>query len=217
MRLRRRARSRAPPPVRHVRPRQGAPRRAAAGGNPFGNAGFGLNDLFDAFFSGDAFGGRSEAGPRRGPDAETVMDLTLEEVVTGVRRTVDMRMPVECDTCGGSGGQPGTHPTRCDNCDGVGEVRQVRRSLLGQIMTAGPCPKCAGLGTTIDHPCPNCRGEGRVNGTRVRSTSRCRPASTTRSVCASRVAVRPRPAAAPPGDLFVAVRRRRNAPVRAPW
>ena len=79
--------------------------------------------------------------PRRGPDAETVMELTLAEVVTGVRRTVEMRMPVECDTCDGSGGMPGTHPTRCATCDGVGEVRQVRKSLLGQIVTAGPVPE----------------------------------------------------------------------------
>jgi molecular chaperone DnaJ len=137
------------------------------GGNPFTSGQFGLNDLFDAFFSGDAFGGgRGPAAPRRGPDAETVMELTLEDVVKGVRRTVEMRMPVECETCGGSGGEPGTEATPCDTCDGVGEVRQIRRSLLGQIVTAGPCPTCSGLGTIIEHPCEVCRGEGRVAGVR---------------------------------------------------
>jgi molecular chaperone DnaJ len=141
---------------------------AAAGGagSPFTSGSFGLNDLFDAFFSGDVFGGRGPSGARRGPDAETLMELTLAEVVTGARRTVEMRMPIECETCGGSGGQPGTHPTRCETCDGAGEVRQVRRSLLGQIVTAGPCPTCGGIGTTIEHPCETCRGDGRVAGTR---------------------------------------------------
>ena len=189
---------------------QGAAGAGAAGGNPFASGQFGLNDLFDAFFSGDAFGGRSEAGPRRGPDAETVMDLTLEEVVSGVRRTVEMRMPVECDTCGGSGGMPGTHPTRCGNCDGTGEVRQVRRSLLGQIMTAGPCPKCAGLGTTIDHPCETCRGDGRVNGSRsieVEVPAGIDDAQRLR--LAGRGPAAPRGGAA--GDLFVAVRVKPNA------
>ena len=52
------------------------------------------------------------------------MELTLEEVVKGVRRTVEMRMPVECETCGGSGGQAGTHPSQCSTCGGAGEVRQ---------------------------------------------------------------------------------------------
>jgi len=137
-----------------------------AAGNPFASGQFGLNDLFDAFFSGDVFGQRGPAGTRRGPDAETLMELTLAEVVSGARRTVEMRMPIECETCGGSGGTPGTHPSRCATCDGVGEVRQVRRSLLGQIVTAGPCPTCAGIGTTIDHPCTTCRGDGRVAGTR---------------------------------------------------
>src|SRR4029079_8791447 len=54
----------------------GAPRGGA--GNPFTSGQFGLNDLFDAFFSGDAFGGgRGQAEARRGADAETIMALTL--------------------------------------------------------------------------------------------------------------------------------------------
>lgn len=174
-------------------------------GNPFASGQFGLNDLFDAFFSGDAFAGRGPAGARRGPDVETVMELTLAEVVTGARRTVEMRMPVECETCDGIGGIPGTQPSRCGTCDGAGEVRQVRRSLLGQIMTAAACPACTGLGTTIDHPCVTCRGEGRVAGTR--SIDVDVPAGIDDG---QRLRLAGRGPAAPrggtPGDLFVAVR-----------
>ena len=186
----------------------GAP---GAGGNPFGPGSFGLNDLFDAFFSGDAFGGgRGQAAGRRGADAETLMELTLAEVVTGVRRTVEMRMPVECETCGASGGAPGTHASRCTTCAGVGEVRQVRRSLLGQIVTAGPCPACSGLGTTVEHPCPTCRGEGRVAG--VRSIEVDVPAGIDdgqRLRLAGRGPAAPRGGTA--GDLFVAVHVAPNA------
>ena len=58
-------RSRAAPPVRHVRSRRRAGRPA---GTVRRRAQFGLNDLFDAFFSGDAFGGRTAAaGPRAAP------------------------------------------------------------------------------------------------------------------------------------------------------
>src|SRR5437764_464554 len=55
----------------------------AGGGSPFGAGQFGLNDLFDAFFGNDMFagGGRGRSGPMRGPDAETVLTLTLEDVV----------------------------------------------------------------------------------------------------------------------------------------
>ena len=77
----------------------------AGGGSPFGAGQFGLNDLFDAFFGNDMFagGGRGRSGPMRGPDAETVLTLTLEDVVFGARKTLDLRMPVECETCNGSG------------------------------------------------------------------------------------------------------------------
>jgi molecular chaperone DnaJ len=40
-------------------------------------------------------------------------------------------------------------------------VRQVRQSILGQMVTSRPCPRCNGLGQEIPSPCPDCRGEGR--------------------------------------------------------
>ena len=182
---------------------EGAP---GAGGNPFTSGQFGLNDLFDAFFSGDVFGGggRGQGAPRRGSDAETVMEMTLEEVVTGVRRTVEMRMPVECETCSGSGGAAGSEAVRCETCGGAGEVRQIRRTLLGQVVTAGVCPTCQGLGTTIAQPCPTCRGDGRVAG--VRTVDVDVPAGIDEG---QRLRLAGRGPAAPrggtPGDLFVAV------------
>jgi molecular chaperone DnaJ len=146
----------------------GADGANAGAGSPFGAGQFGLNDLFDAFFSGgDMFGGgRRGAGPQRGQDAEVALDLTLEDVVFGSRKTLELHMPVECDTCHGSGCAPGTHPDSCRVCDGTGEVRQMRRSLLGQLMTASPCTNCGGTGQAIPDPCPSCRGTGQVNSAR---------------------------------------------------
>jgi molecular chaperone DnaJ len=134
-------------------------------GSPFDAGAFGLNDLFDAFFGGGG-GGRSRgpAGPSRGPDAETVIELTLNDVVFGARKTLDVQMLIACETCGASGCKPGTHPDRCPTCEGTGEVRQVRRSLLGQIVTAGPCTACGATGQVIPNPCEVCNGNGRVNG-----------------------------------------------------
>jgi molecular chaperone DnaJ len=135
-------------------------------GSPFDAGAFGLNDLFDAFFGGTSGGqtrGRGAAGTR-GPDAETVLDLSLVDVVMGARKTLDLQMPIECEHCSGTGCAPGTHPGRCPTCDGSGEVRQVRRSLLGQIVTAGPCAACDASGQVIPNPCEACGGAGRVNG-----------------------------------------------------
>jgi molecular chaperone DnaJ len=142
----------------------------ANAGNPFGDSAFdagafGLNDLFDAFFGGSGRD-RGPAGPMRGQDAETVVQLTLEEVVFGTNTTLDLRMPIECERCGGSGCAPGTHPARCSTCDGSGEVRQTRRSLLGQIVTAAPCHTCSGTGQVVPDPCEECGGIGCIDGSR---------------------------------------------------
>ncbi len=167
-------------------------------GDPFG---FDLNDLFSTFFGGgDPFGSgrRGQSGPMRGPDVETMLDLELREVVFGGTKRFDVTMPVACDTCSGSGCEAGTHPQTCPTCSGSGEVRQVRRSILGQLVTSGPCSACDGTGQIIPSPCPTCRGDGRVrapreleveippgidNGQRLRLTGR-----------------------GPAGDLYVTVR-----------
>jgi len=132
-----------------------------AGGDPFGAGG--LGDLFDAFFggTGGAPGGRRRTGPVPGPDAELVVQLTFREAVFGVQRQVDVTTPVHCDTCEGSGARPGTSAVRCPECQGAGELRRVRQSILGQVITAVPCTRCQGTGQLIEQPCADCRGEGR--------------------------------------------------------
>jgi molecular chaperone DnaJ len=133
---------------------------AGAGADPFGGS---LADLFDAFFSGmgGAAGGRRRSGPVPGPDAELVVRLPFRDAVFGVQQHVDVRTPVHCDACGGSGAAPGTAAVRCPDCQGAGEVRRVRQSILGQVITASPCAKCQGTGQHVEHPCAECGGEGR--------------------------------------------------------
>jgi molecular chaperone DnaJ len=146
----------------------GGPRGSGGGGDPFsgfGNGGNGgLGDLFDAFFSGGGTaagrpGGRS--GPRRGEDAEAVLELDFDQAVFGGERDLTIRLPMTCGTCDGRGARPGTSPKTCTTCKGAGEVRRVRQSILGQMVTASPCPKCGGTGEEIPSPCPDCGGEGR--------------------------------------------------------
>src|SRR3954454_11421210 len=114
---------------------------AAGGGDAF--FGGGLGDLFDAFFGGQGnpFGGgqRAPAGPPRGQDLEVVADLTFEQAVFGTTLPVTVRTAVPCEDCGASGASPGTYPASCPECGGAGQVRRVRQSLFGQMVTAGPC------------------------------------------------------------------------------
>jgi molecular chaperone DnaJ len=107
-------------------------------------------------------GGRTpRSGPRKGEDAESTLTLEFAEAVFGVQHELTVRLPQTCTTCNGMGARAGTTPITCSVCHGAGEVRRVRQSILGQMVTATPCPRCGGVGEEIPSPCPDCRGEGR--------------------------------------------------------
>jgi molecular chaperone DnaJ len=141
-------------------------RGSGGGGDPFsGFAGAGLGDIFDAFFGASGgFGGRAagrRAGPRQGENVEALLDLEFAEAVLGAEKEVSVRVATVCEVCSGSGARPGTTPVACATCGGMGELRRVRQSLLGQMVTSSPCPRCNGTGEEIQAPCPECRGQGR--------------------------------------------------------
>lgn len=143
--------------------RYGADGPPAGGFGGFGDAGMGgFGDLFDAFFGGGGGGGgRVRTGPQPGPDLETTIEVDFVDAVFGSAQEVTVRTAAACETCEATGAAPGTHAERCAHCQGSGQVRQVRQSILGQMVTAAPCPACRGAGEIIASPCPTCRGEGR--------------------------------------------------------
>ncbi len=135
--------------------------RTGGGGNPNDIFGGGLGDIFETFF-GSGFGGQGGGrGPKRGADAEIVIDLEFEEAVFGTEKEITLRLPVACALCNGTGSGDGSVPATCTTCGGAGEVRRVRQSILGQMVTSSPCNACGGIGTIITNPCADCRGEGR--------------------------------------------------------
>ena len=129
--------------------------------------GGGIGDIFETFFGGGGspFGGgrqRGPSGPPRGQDVEVMVDIEFAQAVFGDQVPVELKLPVRCDDCGGSGAGAGTQPVTCSDCGGTGQVQRVRQSLLGQMVTASPCGRCGGLGQVVTTPCASCRGEGRV-------------------------------------------------------
>jgi len=141
---------------------------AGPGGAGFGDAA-GFGDIFDAFFGGQSpfggggfGGGQAQRGPARGDDLEVVVDVAFQDAVLGSAQPVEIRTHVPCEPCEASGAVEGSSVTSCETCGGAGQVRQVRRSILGQMVSTGTCPTCVGAGEVIESPCTACMGDGRV-------------------------------------------------------
>jgi len=128
----------------------------------FGNSqGFDMGDLGDIF--GDFFGGGMGRGTKnslRGRDIQTEIDLTFEESIFGVKRTVNISKQSKCNICNGTGGKVGTKMNTCKTCNGQGQIREVKRSILGSFTTTKTCEACLGTGKIPAEKCSTCRGAG---------------------------------------------------------
>ncbi|MGE4304716.1 MAG: molecular chaperone DnaJ [Novosphingobium sp.] len=131
----------------------------AAGGGGMG-AEFGdIGDIFESIF-GSAFGGgggRQQA--RRGADLRYDMEISLDEAFHGKHTEITIEVSQTCETCEGTGAEPGTGKHTCNMCAGHGKVRAQQ----GFFVVERTCPTCHGRGEVIEQHCRTCRGEGRVD------------------------------------------------------
>ncbi len=127
--------------------------------------GFGdiFGDIFEDFFGASTgrHAGRRSAG-LRGADLEHLVEISLEEAAKGKETVVEFPRADACETCGGSGAEPGSKKSTCPDCHGTGEVRISQ----GFFTLRRTCQRCLGEGEQIGKPCQNCRGRGRVKKTR---------------------------------------------------
>ncbi|WP_426570845.1 molecular chaperone DnaJ [Aquihabitans sp. McL0605] len=133
---------------------QGAP-----GGFTFDMGGGGIGDVLGNLFGGG--GGRSPGrsratGPIRGSDLEAELHLDFTDAVAGLSTSLHLVSDAVCNTCTGSGAEPGTSPVRCPTCAGRGVVDDNQ----GMFAMSRPCPNCGGRGVIIEHPCHTCHGAG---------------------------------------------------------
>ena len=147
--------------------RAGVGGTGAEGYGPFG--GFqGFGDIFDAFFGGAAAGGATRRTRRpAGADLRYDLQLTFDEAISGTEKELSFTSLDTCETCAGSGAEEGSEPVTCPRCDGSGEIREVRNTLLGQVVNVTPCGRCRGVGQVVDKPCPSCHGDGRAERKRT--------------------------------------------------
>lgn len=134
----------------------------------FGHAGFegvgvdfGMPDIFELFRTVvGGFGFEQDRAPRGG-DVAYDLEISLEDVATGVESEVAVSRFVMCDDCGGEGAAPGSVRQQCPTCRGIGRVRYQQRSMFFSFSQEGECPDCRGSGVHIPDPCDGCRGTGR--------------------------------------------------------
>ncbi len=122
---------------------------------------FNMDDL------GDLFGGLggmfrqapgAQAGPMRGQDIESSMEIDFLDAVRGFQTAITLERPLACETCRGAGTKPGTAPTTCPECHGRGG-KSVGQ---GPLQFRQTCARCMGSGQLPGAPCAACKGKGRV-------------------------------------------------------
>jgi molecular chaperone DnaJ len=136
------------------------------------SSGFGANpfaDIFDIFF-GESPTARGRTDVARGDDLREDVELTLEEVATGVTKTIRYARMETCEVCQGTGAGAGSVDT-CPQCHGRGQIRFTQTSLLGTFQTIQTCMRCRGTGKVIRDPCRHCNGTGRVRRTCERTVN----------------------------------------------
>src|SRR5262249_1230323 len=135
---------------------------AGAGFDPSVFSEFGdFADILGSMFGfGDIFGGggRRRGGPQRGADLRYDLEISFEESARGLETSVQIPRHETCESCRGSGAEPGSSPSACPQCRGQGQVRFQQ----GFFTVARTCPQCRGTGRIISKPCATCRGEGNV-------------------------------------------------------
>ncbi len=118
-----------------------------------------FGDLFADFFGG-GFG--RGGGAERGVDIQTVIEIDLKDVLTGVEKTLRFERVDLCERCNGHGAEPGTQRRNCPTCGGYGQVE--RETAMGFFVsrTIVDCPQCQGRGWVVQRPCRACGGSGRA-------------------------------------------------------
>ena len=104
--------------------------RSQAGGQGFSwqqtggeSGGEAFSDIFENLFSGRGRAGAGRGFAIPGEDLETEVELTLREVLTGVTKRINLREPITCSTCQGTGALRGR---TCPTCHGTGSTTESK-------------------------------------------------------------------------------------------
>ena len=123
-----------------------------------GDSGFG-ESIFDSFFGRRRPGGTRQT--RRGADLRYDLSVTLEEVVSGAERKIEIPRLETCRACNGTGAKK-DGLKHCEACRGSGQLVAEQRSGYAVIRQITTCGKCKGKGKIIVDRCDECKGRGAI-------------------------------------------------------
>jgi len=89
---------------------------------------------------------------------EQILQLSLEESVTGVRAELYVQIPGVCNKCFGSKSEPGYTGNVCPYCEGTGEETMRTGHIIGRKQ----CSYCNGTKVFFKFKCIECEGTGRL-------------------------------------------------------
>ena len=156
-----------------------------SGGGGFGG-GMSMDDIFSNF--GDIFGGHFGSSFRdfadsfggsfygsssnrkatsKGSNLRVKVQISLNDIATGVEKKIKVNKLVACSHCGGSGAKDASSIKTCTTCGGSGVVTQVHRTIFSSMQTQSYCPSCNGTGKIITDKCRHCSGEGVVRAEEI--------------------------------------------------
>lgn len=98
---------------------------------------------------------------KRGSDIKITLEITLEEVMTGGKKTIKYKRYDKCGDCSGLGFKD-NEKFNCTKCGGSGQIKQTFRQgqmILNQVQV---CDQCHGLGKSVKYDCKLCSGKGVV-------------------------------------------------------
>lgn len=127
--------------------------------NPFG--GFGRNPFENGF--GGFHGGNFYEGDiiKKGNNINAKVEITLEEVLNGVKKNANLYRKMQCSDCKGTGAQNAELDT-CHVCAGMGVKRRIVNTNFGQMAMDETCYACEGIGKIPKSMCKTCAGSGVV-------------------------------------------------------
>lgn len=132
----------------------------------FGGGQGGFSDIFGDIFQQAGFGtgARGGRGRRRsrGEDIQVDIEITFQEMASGIEKEMELYKRVKCSRCEGEGVEPGSKKAECPTCRGEGQIKTSRRTVLGTFQQTSVCPDCQGEGKIPEKKCEKCGGGGRT-------------------------------------------------------